>query len=289
MSKPDHTSLPYCMGNAGDLLKHGVLAEYICWRNESGSKVRFLDLFGGEPVQNASPDEVVRRVQGLTGSALHDAQPEIAEGRYLGSGMLVHHFARSLRNSRIQVFTADSDTERRKKLMANGLQVLDELPSFSDTCSSTGEYDAYTFFKGYASQSEEQDLVLIDPFAGFLSSKSHTVIPQIEIAAKRASVLLFALNRDPFDSVGRQFDDLLETHLKGAVIMTCPPLRDSCIDGESEYYAEIVLAAHALNKDSYARDALLTRLDFFSKQLGGVLGLSDRSRPILKPRIIGRN
>ena len=40
--------LPYDMGNAGDLLKHGVLAEYVRWQCELGLPPRFLDPFGGE-------------------------------------------------------------------------------------------------------------------------------------------------------------------------------------------------------------------------------------------------
>ena len=48
-------SLPYDMGNAGDLLKHGVLAEFVRWRCESGRPGRFIDLFGGEPEGPAVP------------------------------------------------------------------------------------------------------------------------------------------------------------------------------------------------------------------------------------------
>lgn len=63
------SSLPYDMGNAGDLLKHGVPAEFVRWRLERGASVRFLDLFVGEPFACVAP-ETVKRVRGLAGSAL---------------------------------------------------------------------------------------------------------------------------------------------------------------------------------------------------------------------------
>ena len=40
--------LRYDMGNAGDLLKHGVLAEFVRWRREREESFRFIDLFGGD-------------------------------------------------------------------------------------------------------------------------------------------------------------------------------------------------------------------------------------------------
>ena len=55
--------LPYEMGNSGDLIKHGVLAEYVRWRHQSGSPVRFIDLFGGEP-----DERMVQAAGGQAGS-----------------------------------------------------------------------------------------------------------------------------------------------------------------------------------------------------------------------------
>ncbi len=43
-------SLPYDMGNAGDMIKHGLLAEYVEWWCVSQRKrIKFLDPFGGRP------------------------------------------------------------------------------------------------------------------------------------------------------------------------------------------------------------------------------------------------
>ena len=90
MSKSEETHLPYDMGNAGDLLKHGVLAETLRHRLifRRNQPIRFLDLFGGEPFSSEISDETVERVGKLSECALRDGQPDIRAGRYYGTGML---------------------------------------------------------------------------------------------------------------------------------------------------------------------------------------------------------
>ena len=83
-------TLPYDMGNAGDLVKHGVLAEFVRWQCELGIPLRFMDPFGGEPWERPVP-EVARRVRALKGTALHTAQTDIEDGRYYGSAFVVLH------------------------------------------------------------------------------------------------------------------------------------------------------------------------------------------------------
>ena len=74
-------TLPYHMGNAGDLLKHGVLAEFVRWQCGLGVPLRFMDPFGGEPWTRPVP-EVARRVRALSAGALWLAQSDIDNGRY---------------------------------------------------------------------------------------------------------------------------------------------------------------------------------------------------------------
>ncbi len=82
--------LPYDMGNAGDLLKHGVLAEFVRWRREREKSFRFIDLFGGEPCNQSAPEDgaarravmVARRVLALSQDvALRMAQTGIEKNR----------------------------------------------------------------------------------------------------------------------------------------------------------------------------------------------------------------
>lgn len=287
MSTSERKPLPYRMGNAGDLLKHGVLAEFVRWRIETGGRVRLLDLFAGEPRDDSSPPEVLSRLKDLGSCALADAQGELGEGRYLGSAKLVQHLGGRIGNDKVEVHVGDADTGRSQGLAAAGLQSLDALPACPQGLAGQEGYDAYAFLSAYIDQAEAQDLVLIDPFGEFLPDRSDRVIPQIEVLAACAAVLLFALNLDPCNSVGRRFDALLERHLPEAIIMTCPPLHKSGIKGESRHYADAVLASPVLGRDSDEKDALLTRLDSFATQLGQVLSLSNRSRCMLKPRVVG--
>lgn len=74
--------LPYDMGNAGDLLKHGLLAEFTQWWCRLNAKpLRFIDPFGGRPWAVPPVPRVVERVTALAGCALFAAQPH-PEVRY---------------------------------------------------------------------------------------------------------------------------------------------------------------------------------------------------------------
>ena len=76
MSENGMPRLPYDVGNAGDLLKHGVLAEFVRWRLKGNAQrnVRFLDLFGGLPESVNVRCEVIGRVGELRGTALGETQ-----------------------------------------------------------------------------------------------------------------------------------------------------------------------------------------------------------------------
>lgn len=118
--------LPYDMGNAGDLLKHGVLAEFVRWRCEREESFRFIDLFGGEPWERPSP-EVVSRIRVLPKDvALRMAQTDIEKDRYYGSGLLVKKIAKQVGKGGVCVLVNDSCQARRRKLKGSGLSLLDE-------------------------------------------------------------------------------------------------------------------------------------------------------------------
>ena len=278
-------SLPYDMGNAGDLLKHGVLAEFVRWQCESKGAFRFLDPFGGEP-WGVPRDEVARRVRSLPEEcALRSAQSEIDHGRYCGSGLVVRRVADACRHAGVRVLASDQDPARRKRLEECGLSMLTE--DFPGCYGGASGYDAYAAFDEIVRGAKDGDLVLLDPFGEFLLDKASAVVPRMAEMAERASVLLFALNLDPNNWVGQQFDDLLADHVPGAWRMTCPPLRGAGVKGESTYYAEVILAARAFRDDARQRDVdtLWMRLLEFSRHLAAALGLSADA---LAPRKIHR-
>jgi len=270
------------MGNAGDLLKHGVLAEVVRWQCEQRIPLRFIDLFGGEPWGEPVP-AVARRVRKLAmGCALRAAQTGIDEGRYYGSGWIVRNVGAATGAPTVRVLTTDQDPERRKRLQDSGLTLIDE--DFPNASLS----DAYNAFENAViPNAKHDDLVLIDPFAEFLLKRAPVVVPQMGEMARRAAVLLFGLNLDPQNWVGRRFDKLLKTHLEGAWRLTCPPLNHVGVRGESRHRPEVVLAARWLSegKGSGNVRALWERLASFSEQLAGVLDLAVESVTL---RIIGR-
>ena len=278
-------ALPYDMGNAGDLLKHGVLAEFVRWQCEQGKSFRFIDLFGGEPCNQSAPDSddgaakrrmmVAMRVRELPEStALRKAQTGIGQDRYYGSGLLVRKVSAQTGKGDVSILVNDSCEARRERLRESGLSLLDE--EFPDV-----DFDAYKAFEEIVPQDKEivrqdklrkDDLVLIDPFSDFLKSKANEVIPQMAKAAKRAAVLLFALNLDPCNRVGQKFEALLKKHLPEAWRMTMPPLRFTGIRGESKYHAEVVLAARALTDPDTAapRRYLERRLERLAMYLADI-------------------
>ena len=276
-------SLPYDMGNAGDLLKHGVLAEFVRWQCESKGAFRFLDPFGGEP-WGVPRDEVARRVRSLPEEcALRSVQSEIDRGRYYGSGLVVRRVADARGCAGVRVLVSDQDPAKRKRLQECGLSMLTEdFPG-----GGASGYDGYAAFDEIVGGAKDGDLVLLDPFREFLRDEVPAVVPRMAEMAERASVLLFALNLDPKNEVGRQFDKFLRSHLPGAWRMTCPPLRGARVKGESKYHAEVILAARAFRDDARRRDvaALWMSLLEFSRHLAAALGLSADA---LAPRKVHR-
>ena len=278
--------LPYDIGNAGDLLKHGVLAEFVRWRCELHTSVRFIDLFGGVPWEPPIA-EVVRRVRALPDCALRTAQTGLDVNRYYGSGFVARHAAEAGGLRGVRVLTGDRDPARRARLRAAGLSMIEE--DFPGCGPGAGHYDGYAALAKIVGRTNHSDLVLIDPFAEFLPRHARTVVPQLAELASCSSVLLFALNLDPRNQIGRQFDALLEEHLPGAWRLTCPPLVDHGVKGESKYHAELVLAVPPLLSYGRGREVsklstLQERVTAFAEHLSGVLELPV---PQLAPRVIG--
>ena len=279
------------MGNAGDLLKHGVLAETLRHRLifRRSQPIRFLDLFGGEPFSCKVSEETVERVGKLSECALQDGQPDIRAGKYYGSGMLARNLGDSL-GGLVTVFASDCKEERRERLRGAGLRPLEEaFPQLGKPAN----YDAYGALDVIRSETTSNDLILVDPFDDFLEADTdggnpaEHVLPILGHIANGSTVLLFALNEDPFGREGRRFDELLQNHLNDAVVMSCPPIRPSKISGESNYYADMVLAGPELVGDPSEADYLRRRLELLARKLADALGLSERGHMILRPRLIG--
>ncbi len=147
--------LCYDMGNAGDLLKHGILAEYTKWWCRINSKpICFLDPFGGRPWTESPKAEVTSRVKTLSDFALFLAQPE-PEKRYYGSSHVVLHMAQAIGHD-ARVFVSDRDSDALEDLCDSGLVKL--------CYSGFDPEDGFTILD----TNIEANLLLLDPFEDFL-------------------------------------------------------------------------------------------------------------------------
>lgn len=250
-------SLPYDMGNAGDLVKHGLLAEFTqWWCAQERRPLRFLDPFAGRSWTTPKP-EVTRRIRALPRCALSDAQLDPA-AKYYGSSYVVLHAAQAI-GAAAEVSVSDRDPEAREALATASWMRSLACPGFvpSDGFSILGA-------------AVEADLVLLDPFADFLLKRALDVIPKIADSSERMACILFVLNLDPSNRVGQQYRNLRTTHLSTAWSLHCPKLPDRGVRGESRYEVDVLLAWRPLLKHA-ARDALRERLKSFAHSLSEVL------------------
>jgi hypothetical protein len=250
--------LPYDMGGAGDLLKHGVLAEFTQWWCRIKAKpLRFVDPFGGRPWVEPPVPRVVQRVKALAGFALFVAQPH-PEMRYYGSGHLVQHAAQMV-GQRAEVFVSDRDPAALHDLVTSGLTAL-QHPGFvaADGCSIlTTDIDA--------------DLVLIDPFAPFLCEEAPIVLPQIGTASRRMAIVVFVLLQDSRNADGQRYAALKAHHLAHAWALHCPSLQHTGVKGEANYASEVLLVAPKLLVHPAAAQ-LRRQLERYAGHLTEVLG-----------------
>ncbi len=223
-----NSPLPYDMGNAGDLLKHGVISEILaCWVRSGPGTPSFYDPFGGVPWQDPPHHRVVQRVKALNGFTIQDAQSDI-ENRYLGSGHIARAVGEKL-NSTIEVYVGDRNSDRLENLVQCGLQPI-ELPNYD-------RGDGYSLLKC----STPDSLVLIDPFADFLPDHPPDVFPDIRDVASNCIVVLFIL-LDPNNTEAIQtYRDQRNALLQHVWSIYCPPLSGTGILGESTYGAEVVI------------------------------------------------
>ncbi len=240
--KMSANNLLYDAGNVGGLLKHGLLAELLRWHGEVSDAIIFLDPFGGFPVHCVSP-LVIERVQKLRNSALLDIQVEIAKGCYYGSSFLARRAIKNAPNQADKVFVSDHKKETRQLLLAYGLQEL--------------KRDRFNARDGYSilDCAREGEVVLIDPFGDFLprevkADDTKKIIPKIARVSKYATVILFVLNLNPENSVGKKYQKLKEKHLRDAWFLSCPPIKNVGVRGESKYHVEVLLASPWLQAPS---------------------------------------
>ncbi len=278
------SSLPYDMGNAGDLLKHGALATFVDWFLECGEKgIRYADPFAGRPWGYILKEETRRRMEGFSSSLLvienaqphwrtNSHQPHWRKDRYYGSSHVVRNIANA-RGKGAEVFASDKDKLARSDLEASGIALIDK------------QYKGYKPKRGFDILDERYygafDLILLDPFADFLlnefggyrreTSTGH--FESISEAVKhnhKLCVMLFVLHVE-----GQRFHDRYVEERKNlrdcSFSMRCPRIEHTEVDGEAGYDMEILLISKQFAERSNSVSELNSRLRELRRALEDIL------------------
>ena len=149
-------TLKYQMGNAGDIIKHGLLAEFVQWYKYSkGGCLQFADPFGGSPWGNLD-STVAGRLTMLKDTAF----PKMKD-KYLGSSHLVRQVADDCGIS-VQIDISDNDKTARCNLENSILEFATDMKLIE----SLHENNGYDILSG--DRPGQYNLILIDPYSEFL-------------------------------------------------------------------------------------------------------------------------
>ena len=281
-------SLRYDMGNAGDIIKHGVLAEFAEWWD---GPLRFADPFGGRPWGVAKKEVREHRVWPIRNSdcALWRAQEKdnrLADGgleKYYGSSHVVLNIA----SESSTVFVSDYDKLTRKDLQAAGrIRELRSLPStlklIEKKLHSYDPRDGYSILKPECAKNF--DLILIDPYADFLrdelaahAGKSEEngnfhKIKEVISLNDHLWVAVFVLMKE--DDQVRTYDKLRGKWFKEHFIaLRCFRFQGSKVPaGESDYDMEILLVSKRLADNDSSIKTLRKNIATFKMAAEKALG-----------------
>ncbi|GAX60269.1 hypothetical protein SCALIN_C10_0029 [Candidatus Scalindua japonica] len=238
--------LPYTMGNGGDLIKHGLLAEFTDWHcREIPHSLTYYDPFGGRPWQEPVHDAVSKRIKTLEACPLKEVQ-SIHSEKYLGSGHIVSQISKQYEN-KITVFSSDSDSAARQDLEASGLNLI-RLRGFNLE-------DGLSILQGSIDRSKHA-LILIDPFYD-LENINKKILDKIirKVKEDNTSIALFVLYYNAEINLWSQFKKINE-NLTGDsfnyISLQCDAIENSTIEGESKFHSSIILYTH----NNYPNDKL---------------------------------
>jgi len=227
--------LPYDMGNSGDLIKHGMIAEFTkWWCHHNQDQFVFYDPFGGRPWVEPPHKKVIERLSQLKNCALAEAQP-IPDTRYYGSGHIIrkisHHAGCSAR-----VLVSDRNEDAIDDLVNSGLERIDHKKFISQ--------NAYSILECYL-RSNDASLILLDPFADFLESYE-TLLPKVTefVAQAEVAVALFVLSDESTSLEYENFSNLRRRGTTGKTVQfsfSCPQLQNTGIEGEERYWSDVIL------------------------------------------------
>ena len=265
-------TLKYDMGNAGDIIKHGLLAEFVKWHKERGGKeLRFADSFGGCPWGNLS-SVVQKRLVGLKNTALLEVYTK-TEDKYYGSSHLVRKVAEKHRLA-VRIDISDNDPKARcnlgNSIKKHGFMELIELPS---------DNNGYKILDN----GQKYNLILLDPYSEFLRdefyfdnrNKVFNQILNLIKTHKDLFIAVFVLDMNSQNQVGRRFSSFKQKDLSNCTFsLRCPKLLgDTGIKGEDKFDSEILLISQQIANGKC--DKLRESLRAFAKVATKALSLQN--------------
>jgi hypothetical protein len=221
------------MGNAGDFIKHGLLAELLVWIASNKQYLDFFDPFGGRPWQIPVEPLVAQRLARLYTCSLKQAQSGFAE-RYLGSAQMMRQFSGILKFP-VQIYISDRDPLARQDLINSGLDEI-KLEGFNAN-------DAYSILDSRLNR-QQCSLILLDPFDE-LPHINDKVMSKIirQVSGSATAIVLFVLYTDQQEAEWQQFQLLNSNQQKSirAMSLNYKAIKGSKIKGENKYHSRIIL------------------------------------------------
>ncbi len=221
----------YKMGNASDIIKHGLLAEFVKWWKDSNNKtlpLRVADTFGGRPW--GKNRKIINILKSSECYALGRAYSE-ADDKYLGSSHLIRQVAEEC-EVEVSIDIFDKCKEVRcalaESILNEDSMQLIELPYD----------DGYTILC-YKQKPEKYGLILIDPYSEFLKGefwdegdpKYFTRI--IELTEKYPNLFVAVFVLEDKEKEGERFANFKRGKLSHcAFSLRCPKQGKSIFDTE---------------------------------------------------------
>ncbi|WP_455220797.1 hypothetical protein [Kaarinaea lacus] len=262
--------LPYDMGNAGDLIKHGLIAEFCEWWLETHNSVfTFIDPFGGRTCVSPPNIEVSRRIQQLVPCALKRAQQDYKHC-YYGSSNVIKQTVQGM-NRQALIKISDRDEKAVQDLLDAGFELFNH--------KAFQRNDSFSILDCSLSPGTAS-LLLLDPFDDFLPEFASVLVPGLPdfILNNGVPVALFVLCEDWNSGLGSKWQSLKDEYLAHELIylsLACNKIPSSPVKGEARYHSEVLLLLPA--NDGQGRiHYLVNRLQTFAELLGAVLGQTVR-------------
>ena len=251
--------LRYKMGNIGDLLKHGMMAEFVRWwhnQNKDKTKFVFLDPFCGLPDTKGKEGKYLSELRNKNDLAILDAQPD--KDKYYGS---THAVLNQTPNDFLSVvFASDACPEKVDKLLESDKRI--KKIDFKNFKPKNGYSILYAINGGDISA----DMVLIDPYCDMEEMIDYA--PCIALASQKTTVILFALIDDD-----TKWNHIWEKLPSNSIVLTYPSMSANIEKkkkgSKNKYITKVILASHLL---THAKaDVLRKKMEYYAAALSCVV------------------